>query len=63
MGGTSSTQWPNVPKMTLEWRMSVLFVSMTLRMAMSLSTGAEMVVTRRRMAAMKRKVTPTLAHG
>jgi hypothetical protein len=40
--------------------MSLWFVSMTLRMAMSPMTGAEMVVTRRRMAAIKRKLTPTL---
>lgn len=56
-------QWPNVPNVTLELRMSVLLVSVTLRMAMSPMTGAEMVVTRRRMAAMKRKMTPTLIWG
>lgn len=55
-------QWPKVPKVTEELRMSVWLVSITFRMAMSLTTGAEMVVTRRRMEAMKRKVTPTLCN-
>lgn len=40
--------------------MSDLLVSMTFRIAMSPITGAEIVVTRRRIEAMKRKVTPTL---
>ena len=40
--------------------MSVLLVSMTFRIERSPITGAEIVVTRRRMEAMKRKVTPTL---
>jgi hypothetical protein len=40
--------------------MSVWFVSMTLRMAMSPMTGAEMVVTRRRIDARKMKTTPIL---
>ena len=40
--------------------MSVKFVSMTLRMPMSPMTGDEMVVTRRRMDAMKMKATPVL---
>ena len=40
--------------------MSVKLVSMTLRMPMSPMTGDEMVVTRRRMAAMKMKDTPIL---
>lgn len=53
-------QWPKVPKVTEEWRMSVWFVSMTFRMPMSPMTGAEMVVMSRRMEAMKRKATPTL---
>lgn len=61
-GGTSRMQWPKVPKMTDEWRMSVWFVSITFRMAMSLMTGAEMVVMRRRMEAMKRNATPTLSN-
>lgn len=43
--------------------MSVLFVSMTLRIAMSLSTGAEMVVMSRRMEARRRNVVPTLEHS
>ena len=46
--------------MTDELRKSVKFVSMTLRMPMSPMTGDEMVVTRRRMDAMKMKATPTL---
>ena len=61
-GGTSSIQCPNVPKITDEFRISVLFVSMTLRIAMSLSTGAEMVVMSRRMEARRRNVVPTLEH-
>lgn len=52
-------QWPKVPKMTEELRMLVLLVSITLRIAMSLMTGAEMVVTRRRMEAAKRRKVPT----
>jgi hypothetical protein len=60
IGGTSRMQCPKVPNVTLEWRMSVLFVSMTLRMERSPTTGAEIVVTRRRMAAMRREITPTL---
>lgn len=59
MGGTSRMQWPKVPKMTEELRMLVLLVSITLRIAMSLMTGAEMVVTRRRMEAAKRRKVPT----
>jgi hypothetical protein len=53
-------QCPKAPNVTDELRMSVKFVSMTLRMAMSPMTGDEMVVTRRRMDAMKMKTTPTL---
>ena len=53
-------QCPNVPNVTLELRMSVLFDSITLRIAMSPITGAEIVVTSRRIEAMKRKVTPSL---
>jgi hypothetical protein len=53
-------QCPKAPNVTEELRMSVKFVSMTLRMAMSPMTGDEMVVTRRRMDAMKMKTTPTL---
>ena len=58
-GATSSTQWPNVPKVTDEWRISDLLVSVTFNMAMSLMTGAEMVVMRRRMAAANSKNVPT----
>lgn len=50
-----------VPKTTDEWRMSVEFVRVTFRIAMSLTTGAEMVVMRRRMEAMRMKRTPTLS--
>jgi len=53
-------QCPKAPNVTEELRKSVKFVSMTLRMAMSPMTGAEMVVTRRRMDAMKMKATPIL---
>jgi len=60
MGGTSRTQCPKAPNVTEELRKSVKFVSMTLRMAMSPMTGDEMVVTRRRMDAMKMKTTPIL---
>jgi hypothetical protein len=60
MGATSRTQWPKAPNVTDELRMSVKFVSMTLRMPMSPMTGDEMVVTRRRMDAMKMKATPVL---
>ncbi len=42
--------------------MCVWFLRSTLRMAMSRMTGALIVVMRRRMAAMKKKATPTLAH-
>jgi hypothetical protein len=51
-------QWPKVPKVTEEWRISVLFVSITLRMPMSPMTGDEIEVTRRRIAAMKMNDTP-----
>ena len=61
IGGTSRMQCPKVPKITDEFRMSVLFVSITLRIAISLSTGAEMVVTRSRIEAMRRNTTPTLS--
>ena len=57
MGATSRTQWPNVPKVTDELRISVLLVSMTFKIAISPITGAEMVVMRRRTAeANSRKV-------
>lgn len=42
--------------------MCVWFLRSTLRMAMSPMTGALIVVIRRRMAAMKKKATPTLVH-
>jgi hypothetical protein len=53
-------QCPKAPNVTEELRMSVLFVSITFRMAMSPMIGEEMVVTRRRMAARKMKTTPIL---
>jgi hypothetical protein len=53
VGATLRTQWPKVPKVTVE-----LFASLTLRMAMSLITGAEIVVMRRRMEEMKMRATP-----
>ena len=40
--------------------MSDLLESMTFRIAMSPMTGEDIVVTKRRIEAMKRKVTPTL---
>lgn len=44
--------------MTEELRISVLLVSITFRMGISLMTGALMVVTRRRIAATKRRKVP-----
>jgi ribosomal protein L28 len=58
-GATSSTQWPNVPKVTAEFRKSLEFVSVTFNMAKSLTTGAVIVVMRRRTAAPKMKKVPT----
>ncbi len=52
-------QWPKVPNVTEELRISVLLVSMTFKMAMSPITGAEMVVTRSRIAAAKSRKVPT----
>ncbi len=43
--------------------MSDLLDSMTFRIAMSPMTGEEIVVTRRRIEAMRRKVTPTLVES
>jgi len=63
MGGTSRIQCPNVPKITEEGRMSVWFVRSTFKIAMSLMTGALMVVTRRRMAATSRKRVPNQWSG
>jgi hypothetical protein len=51
-GGTSRTQRPKVPKVMAELRISVLFVSVTLRMAISPMTGDEIEVMSRRLAAM-----------
>ncbi len=53
-------QCPKVPKFTAELRIWVLLVSLTLRIAMSGITGAEIVVTRSSMDATKRQRTPTL---
>jgi hypothetical protein len=51
-------QWPKVPKVTDEWRMSELLVSITFKIAISCTTGAEMVVIRRRMLAANRRKVP-----
>jgi len=51
-------QCPNVPNVTEELRISVLFVSITFKIAISPMTGAEMVVIRRRMADAKRRKVP-----
>jgi hypothetical protein len=59
IGGTSRMQCPKVPKLTEELRMSVKLVSITFRIGRSVMTGAVMVVTRRRMAAAKRRKVPT----
>ena len=58
-GATSRTQWPNVPKVTDELRISDLLVSITFKIPMSVMTGAEMVVMRRRMAAANSRKVPT----
>jgi hypothetical protein len=57
-GATSRTQWPNVPNVTEELRMSVLLVRVTFKMAISLMTGAEIVVIKRRIAEAKRRKVP-----
>src|SRR5271168_4042483 len=59
-GGTSRMQWPKLPNVTEELRISVLLVSITLRMAISPMIGEEIVVIKRRMAAMNKRATPTL---
>lgn len=58
-GATSRTQYPKVPNVTEEWRKSDEFASVTFKIAMSLMTGAEMVVMRSRMAAAKMRNVPT----
>jgi len=58
-GATSRMQWPKVPNVTEELRRSVLLVSVTFRMAMSFTTGAEIVVMRSRIAATKSRKVPT----
>jgi hypothetical protein len=57
-GATSRMQCPKVPKVTEEWRMSDLLVSVTFRMAISPTTGAEIVVIRSRIAATKSRKVP-----
>jgi hypothetical protein len=59
LGATSSTQCPKVPKLIEEWRILELLVNVTFRMPISLMTGAEMVVMRRRIDAAKSKKVPT----
>jgi hypothetical protein len=57
-GATSRTQCPNVPNVTEECRMWVWFVSITFKMAMSPITGAEIVVTRSRIAEKRIRMVP-----
>jgi len=52
-------QWPKVPNVTEELRMSVLLVSITFKIAMSPTTGAEMVVMRIRIADTNSRKVPT----
>jgi len=56
---TSRTQYPKVPKVTEELRWVEELVRVTLKIEMSLTTGAEMVVMRRRTAEIKRRRVPT----
>ncbi len=49
-----------MPNTTDELRIWVLLVSMTFKMAISFTTGAEIVVMRSKIDATKRKRTPTL---
>jgi len=58
--GTSRTQYPNVPKLTDEWRMCVSFVSVTPRSPTLFIIGAEMVTKSSKMLLMKRRAAPTL---
>jgi hypothetical protein len=51
-------QYPKLPNVTEEWRIVDELVNVTLRIAMSWMTGAEMVVIRRRMEAANIKITP-----
>lgn len=55
---TSKTQYPKVPNETTELWESVPFVNLTFMIPMSLMTGAEMVVMRRRMEDAKRRNVP-----
>ena len=55
---TSRTQYPKVPKVTEELRWVVALVRVTLKMEMSLTTGAEIVVMSSRMAEIKRRRVP-----
>jgi len=55
----SRTQYPKVPKVTEECLLvDVLLVSVTFKSDMSLTTGAEIVVIRRSIAAAKRRKVP-----
>lgn len=54
----SKTQYPNVPNETTECTFSDPFVNLTFRSPISLITGAEMVVMRRRIEDAKRKNVP-----
>lgn len=58
-GATSRTQWPNVPKVTDELRISLLLVSITFKIAISPMTGAEIVVIRRSIADANSRKVPT----
>jgi hypothetical protein len=57
-GATSRTQWPKVPNVTEELRMSLLLVRVTFKMAISWMTGAEIVVIKRRIAEAKSRKVP-----
>ena len=58
----SRIQYPNVPKEAELCRTEVPLLSVTRRSDSRFTTGAEMVVTSKRMLATKRKSTPTLRH-
>ena len=53
-------QYPKVPKLMVASRAELVCCTYTLRMAMLLTTGAEMVVMRSRMAEMRIRVVPIL---
>ena len=53
------TQYPNVPKETAERAPDVRFPRLTLRIAISFTTGAVIVVTSRRAVATRSKNVPT----